>query len=96
VRALVRGGRRLETAAWQLPAPGKIVSAALVADRETLVLALEDGTVLLVDAGSGRSLGRLDLTASADAPKCVVAAPGGFFVGTARGVVLEFELRAGG
>jgi serine/threonine-protein kinase len=79
------------------PAHGeKVACAACSADGQLAVTGGDDGVLVLWDLAAGAALDRIDLASSADRPRSVAfdREKRSFVVGTARGVLLRFDVNA--
>lgn len=74
---------------------GRVLAACLSGDGTRVIVAADDRTVRIFGRHSPEPLDQIDLGTLADMPAVLRLAPGdkAFYVGTARGVVLQFELR---
>lgn len=99
--ALVLRGRAVQVldarrgrAAAAIPAPSGATAGTFSPDGRLVLLAGHDGTIQLRDVQSQREVGRVDLGSSTDYATALAFGSGGrsFVAGTARGVVLRFEL----
>jgi WD40 repeat protein len=73
---------------------GEVTAVAFSPDGSMILAGSTDSTLLMWKKASGALIDKIDLSTSSDYPLSLAFAPDGksFLVGTARGVVLQFEL----